>query len=72
VEVKARANQYENACADYLRDIVRIPSVSGNEKEVALRIKQELEKLQYDRVWIDDYGNVIGQIGNGPLRLVYG
>lgn len=67
------ANDYYKAAQDmekdltqFLRDIVAIPSLSGQEGEVAPRIKQEMEKLGYDEVFIDPQGNVIGRIGDGP------
>ncbi len=51
----------------FAQDIVRIPSLSGQEAEVARRIRQEMEALGYDRVWIDGLGNVIGVIeGSQP------
>ena len=49
----------------FLRDMIAIPSESCEEKGVVMRIKQELEKLGYDRVEIDQLGNVIGWMGTG-------
>ncbi|MBI2519228.1 MAG: YgeY family selenium metabolism-linked hydrolase [Bdellovibrio sp.] len=66
-----KAEDCRKACADFLRDLVRVQSFSTGEKEVALRIKKEMEKLGFDQAWIDDYGNVIGRIGQGPTRIVY-
>ena len=53
----------------FLREIIAIPSLNGKEKNVILRMKEEMEKLGYDRVWIDPLGNLLGQIGTGP-RLI--
>lgn len=44
----------------FARDIVRIPSLSGEEAAVARRIQAEMQMLGFDRVWTDDVGNVIG------------
>lgn len=44
----------------FARDIVRIPSLSGEERGVACRIEAEMKRLGFDRVWTDDVGNVIG------------
>ncbi len=49
----------------FLSDIVSIPSYSGEEKEVVDRIKREMENAGFDEVFVDDFGNVIGRIGNG-------
>jgi len=51
--------------------IIQCPSESGHEKEVALFVKNVMEKLSYDKVWIDDVGNVLGVIkGDGPARIM--
>ncbi|MDE0429848.1 MAG: YgeY family selenium metabolism-linked hydrolase [Caldilineaceae bacterium] len=44
----------------FARDIVRIPSLSGEEAQVAGRIEAEMKALAFDSVWTDDVGNVIG------------
>lgn len=54
----------------FLRDIVRIPSLSNQEGPVIERIRAELEDTRaYDRVWVDGMGNLLAQIGSGP-RLI--
>ncbi len=53
----------------FLRDMVAIPSESCDEKRVVHRIKEEMEKVGFDKVEIDPMGNVLGYIGHGP-RLV--
>jgi putative selenium metabolism hydrolase len=55
----------------FTQDIVRIPSLSGEEEAVAKRIENELRSLQYDRVWIDANGSVIGVIeGARPGKTI--
>ena len=44
----------------FAKDIVRIPSLSGEEAQVARRIEAEMKALNFDSVWTDDVGNVIG------------
>ena len=65
------AEQYRESCAQFLRDIVAIPSFSTQEGKVANRIMQEMQKLGFDEAWTDDYGNVIGRVGKGPIRIVF-
>jgi putative selenium metabolism hydrolase len=55
---------------NFLKDIVGIPSVSGEEKKVADRLSEEFEKLGYDEV-IRIEGNVCGRRGNGPVTVLY-
>ncbi len=55
----------------FTQDIVRIPSLSGEEEAVAKRIESELRSLQYDRVWIDTNGSVVGVIeGAQPGKTI--
>ena len=44
----------------FTRDIVRIPSLSGEEAKVARRIEVEMVALGFDSVWTDEVGNVVG------------
>jgi len=55
----------------FLRDIIAIPSMNGDEEAVVLRVKQEMEKLGYDEVRIDAFGNAVGRIGSGERLLVF-
>ena len=64
-EVKKLATQYEPDMSRFLRDLIAIPSESCNEEKVILRIKQEMEKVGFDRIDIDPMGNILGYIGRG-------
>jgi putative selenium metabolism hydrolase len=57
---------YEADMTKFLRDMIAIPSESCNEEKVVLRIKEEMEKVGFDEVRIDNMGNIIGRIGSGP------
>lgn len=56
------------------RDLVRLPSLSGQEEQVAKRLADEMERLGFDAVTIDPVGNVVGRIGSGrgPVLLFNG
>lgn len=64
--------RFESAIA-FARDIIRIPSASGEEKEVAERVVEEVKRLKFDDVWIDEIGNVLARVkGTGdapPIML---
>jgi putative selenium metabolism hydrolase len=64
-QILERAKQYLPEMTTFLRDMVRIPSESSFEKDVILRIKQEMEKVGFDRTHIDPMGNLFGYIGHG-------
>jgi len=64
-KVKKKADEYKEDLYNFLRDLILIPSTSTNEKAVVERIKIEMEKLDYDEVFIDGFGNILGRIGHG-------
>ncbi len=50
----------------FLKDLVRIPSMNGDEEKVLQRVKAEMEDLGYPKIWFDELGNLYGKIGDGP------
>jgi len=50
---------------DFVREIISIPSLSGEEGPVVERLKAEMEELGYDEVRVDGMGNVMGRLGSG-------
>ncbi len=54
----------------FLRDLIHIPSLSGQEGAVVARIADEMRRVGFDEVWIDRVGNVVGRIGSGDKRLL--
>jgi len=64
-QVVAKAEEYKPQISKFLRDMIAIPSESCGEEKVVLRIKEEMEKVGFDRVTIDPMGNILGYIGHG-------
>lgn len=64
-DIVEKAKSYEKDITKFLRDMIAIPSESCNEEKVILRIKEEMEKVGFDKITIDPMGNIIGQIGHG-------
>ncbi|HDI73471.1 MAG TPA: YgeY family selenium metabolism-linked hydrolase [Candidatus Korarchaeota archaeon] len=54
----------------FLRELVRVKSLSGDEGELASLIKEELDRIGVDRVWTDEVGNVIAEIRGGGDGLL--
>lgn len=67
--ILSQAETYKPAMSKFLRDMIAIPSESCEEKDVVLRIKQEMESVGFDRVEIDPMGNVLGYIGSGSTLI---
>ena len=62
--IKRAAEGYRADMSRFLRDMIAIPSESCEEKGVVMRIKQELEKLGYDRVEIDQNDFIIDKLSS--------
>lgn len=57
------------------QDLIRCPSVSGQEEKVVEEIKRHFKELNFDNCFIDSYGNIIGHIkgkGEGKAILLDG
>lgn len=52
-------------CLEFLQALIRTPSMPGEEGELARLVGDEMERLGYDEVAIDEAGNVIGSIRGG-------
>ena len=64
-QVLSLAEKYQPDMTRFLRDMIAIPSESCNEEKVIQRIKEEMEKVGFDRIDIDPMGNIFGFIGHG-------
>ena len=64
------AESYRERVTGFLRDIIRLPSPSCEEKDVAERVVAEMNLLDYDQAFLDPMGNAIGRVGNGALKVV--
>ena len=62
------------AMVAFLQDMVRIPSFSTREQEMAERLAAEMERVGFHDVRLDRIGNVVGRIGagSGPVLLLNG
>ena len=70
-KIKAAAQSYEKDMTKFLRELVRIPGESAEEKGHVDRIAQEMKAVGFDEVVIDPQGNVIGYMGTGSRIIAY-
>ena len=68
-KIKELSEKYRDYTANNLSKLVKIKSVSTQEKDVQLELKRQMEEAGFDEVRIDGLGNVIGRIGNGKRIL---
>ena len=69
--IKKAAEGYEKDMTKFLRDLVAIPSESAEEEGVVKRIKEEMEKLGFDKAEIDPMGNILGWMGEGDKIIAF-
>ncbi|MGC9400570.1 MAG: YgeY family selenium metabolism-linked hydrolase [Anaerolineae bacterium] len=65
--------QEREALRAFLVKLVQTPGLPGEEGEVAALVAAEMRRLNFSNVWIDEAGNVIGEIGpsgNVPTLLL--
>ena len=70
-EIKKRVQDNRGNIIQFMRDIVAIPSMDGQLKEVGERIAAEMTKLGFEEVRFDKMGNIMGRIGSGERVIVY-
>ena len=68
-KINKAAEKYRDYTAMNLSKLVKIKSMSSQEKEVQTELKRQMEEAGFDEVIIDGLGNVIGRIGNGKKIL---
>ena len=60
--LKEHANYLGGKAAEFASELVRTPSPSLCEKNVAKIVERKMNELGYDKVIVDDFGNVFGII----------
>ena len=69
--IKKTAGEYEASMTKFLRDLIAIPGESTGEEKVIARIKQEMEAVGFDRVEVDEMGNILGYMCDGDKIIAY-
>ena len=70
-KIKEAAQGYEADMTRFLRDLVKIPGESCQEKGHIERIRQEMEAVGFDRVEVDPMGNILGYMGKGQRLIAF-
>ncbi len=68
-KINSLSEKYRDYTASNLSKLVKIKSLSKEEKDAQLELKRQMEEAGFDEVNIDGLGNVIGRIGNGKKIL---
>ena len=70
-KIAALSRRYRDYVAGVLSEIVKIPSLSGDEEKVIAKLGEFLSDAGFDEVRVDPLGNLIGRIGSGPHKLAF-
>lgn len=70
-KIRELSEKYSDYTAQNLSKLVKIKSLSLQEKDVQLELKRQMLEAGFDEVMIDGLGNVIGRIGNGPKKIAF-
>lgn len=68
-QINELAEKYSKYTAKNLSKLVKIKSLSMDEKDVQHELRRQMEEAGFDEVKFDGLGNVIGRIGNGSRTL---
>ena len=70
-KIFAEIEKEQNELNQLILKLIQIRSYSGEEKEIVEFILQKMEEYNFDESFSDKFGNVIGRIGNGPVKLLF-
>lgn len=70
-QVKSRVAAQQADIVTFLRELCAIPSMDSQIRAVGERAEAEMKALGFDEVWWDRMGNIVGRIGDGPVKLLY-
>ncbi|WP_296129516.1 YgeY family selenium metabolism-linked hydrolase [uncultured Anaerococcus sp.] len=69
--IKEKAGEYKEDMVAFLRDLIKLKGESCEEGDKAKRIKAEMEKVGFNKAWIDGQGNVLGEMGEGKTQIAF-
>lgn len=69
IEIVTLAEKYRESTSRNLSEIIKIPSLSGEEGDVIEKIAELCAAAGFEEVRVDGLGNLIGRIGSGPRVL---
>src|SRR5574341_201809 len=70
-EINQRVEANREAIITFLRELCAIPSYDSQIKEAGEHAAAEMKKLGFRKTWFDRMGNIVGEIGDGPQKIVY-
>ena len=69
--VRRRAEEVRQAQIDFLADLIRLKTYTGEEGPAVERTLAEMRARGFAQVRMDRAGDALGAVGDGPLHLLY-
>lgn len=70
-EVQKLCQIYKKDIIEFAQSLVRIKSITGNEKEVANAVKSKMQELGYDEILTSRLGDIIGIMGSAKMKILF-
>jgi putative selenium metabolism hydrolase len=70
-DLKSRTDSLRSELIELLRELIRIRSYSGAEREIVEFIVSAMKRAGFDEARADKMGNAVGRIGSGPVKILY-
>lgn len=71
IDLKNELEKIKPDIIEFSQKIIKIKSFTGCEEEAVKLVKNKMLELDYDEIKIDEYGNILGRIGNGKEKVLY-
>jgi len=69
--VEGFCNALEDDVIAFSQELIRIKSYTHGEEKIVRFISEKMKSLGFDEVLLDDFGNVVGRIGNGDTTILF-
>lgn len=66
-----KVNEEKENLFGLIQKLIQIRSYSGEEKEIVEFIVSKMKEFGFDEAYHDSFGNAIGRIGNGPIKIMF-
>lgn len=69
--IRAEIESRQEELNHLLQRLIRIPSYTGQEKEIVEFILDTMQFYNFDEQYSDSLGSAVGRIGQGPVKILY-
>jgi putative selenium metabolism hydrolase len=69
--LREKVTAHRGQIIQFMKDLCAIPSMDSQIEAVCQRAEAEMHKLGFRKVWYDRQGNIVGEIGDGPRKIVF-